>query len=1369
MSARGPTLRHVRIDLTLTDIDGGDVDVAVLADDTAPVEAVAYALQTEPAAVGMPLVGALWGRPTGGLRTARATLDVVGGLDAGKSVPVPRGTCTVGRDPGCHLTLNDPGVSRIHATLTVTESGAVLHDLGSTNGISLDGVAADPGGQVLRAGEVVRVADTFLGLAELDGAPAAVRPGLPGRVLVNRRPRPQSTAGKPAIQLPTLPDESRYHSTQWLAVLLPALAGVGLAFALGSAQFLLFALLSPLALLASAGGDRLHRRRDGRRSMREYRRDLLVAQGLLIAGLRDEAIARRNGQPDPAALERIARTPLERLWERGRKDADLLCVRVGLASLPADLRSVHKGHEASAGEVHAVPLIVDLCAGPLGIAGTRRAGLDLARWLFAQLVVQTSPADVEVALLLSDGAATSWAWLRWVPHLRGRVATTAGERERLCADISDMIASRAGSGAAPPNRLILLVDRVGELGELPLLAGVLETGPAVGVTAVCVDDRETGLPAGCRAVAVLGGDTGARLLLREGSSARTSVPDQVDANWADRVARSVAAFVDAATDPGSALPEQCRLTQLISDRGMDGTEVLNRWRRSNARADTVLGIGVDGPVVVDLERDGPHALVAGTTGAGKSELLQTLVLGLALAHPPNEINFVLVDYKGGAGFADCERLPHSCGVVTDLDDGLTRRALTSLRAELRRRERLFADLGVGDLAAYRERAPAEPLARLVIVIDEFATLAADLPTFVDGVVAVAQRGRSLGIHLVLATQRPAGVVSKDIRANTALRIALRVTDPADSLDVLDSPDAAAIDRRFAGRALVRLGSAIVATQVARVAGPIQPTAKDGVTVAPLGPWRSLPPPNAPSDAPSELELLVNAVVDAAAGGGYQPVRRPWLPPLPEFVIADSLRWTGGNARRSAVSLGLVDLPDEQRRAPFEIDLTAGQSVLLTGGPRSGRTTGLFSLALAAACKLAPQELELYGIDRAGGALATLEQLPHTGSVASVVDDLSAVDVLLQRLCSDIARHRSRPTSDHGVRLLLVDGWEQFVDDATEYDGGQPVERMLALLRDGPSAGVTVAVSGGRATLAPRVAGHFAVRVLLPLSDPGDWALAGLAQPDLRSEPRPGRAVRLPDGAEVQLAVPGPAATPEGHLEAVRHCADLWRDAPRGNPMRVRSLPARVSLNDLGTAPGRWTLGVGGGCGDVIRVDLFAGSARILVAGAPRSGRSTVLQSLVTQAHRATVKVLVAAPARSPLRAMATEFGIDVLTPGDRSIAANPPDERTLLVVDDSEAFADTPSGDRLAEWARTDRPDLAVVVAGRSADLAVTFRGIAADLRRNQCGVLLQPTSVDGDLLGVRLPRTRHAAPPGRAMLVGDPAWGAQFAAGPLAIQLALP
>ncbi len=299
--------------------------------------------------------------------------------------------------------------------------------------------------------------------------------------------------------------------------------------------------------------------------------------------------------------------------------------------------------------------------------------------------------------------------------------------------------------------------------------------------------------------------------------------------------------------------------------------------------------------------DGPHGLVAGTTGSGKSELLRTFVASLALSADPDHLVFVLIDYKGGSAFDVCADLPHTVGLVTDLDERLAGRALTCLEAELRYREERLRLVGASDLTDYWATGQPVPLPRLLVVIDEFAALYAEIPEFMTALLDIAQRGRSLGVHLLLATQRPAGVVSEGIKANTNIRIALRVHDQADSTDVLGAPDAARLGRHTPGRAFLRLGPADrVSFQTALVTDHAPGIDNAEIQVSRF----TLTEPSSASTRPSrhgptDLERLVDAATAAAAG--CAPPRRPWPQPLPERIT------------RRQLDRGCFALADEPRR------------------------------------------------------------------------------------------------------------------------------------------------------------------------------------------------------------------------------------------------------------------------------------------------------------------------------------------------------------------------------------------------------------------------------------------------------------------------
>jgi S-DNA-T family DNA segregation ATPase FtsK/SpoIIIE len=368
-------------------------------------------------------------------------------------------------------------------------------------------------------------------------------------------------------------------------------------------------------------------------------------------------------------------------------------------------------------------------------------------------------------------------------------------------------------------------------------------------------------------------------------------------------------------------------------------------------------------------------------------------------------------------------------------------------------------------------------------------------------------------------------------------------------------------------------------------------------------------------------------------------------------------------------------------------------------------------------------------------------------------------------------------------LLLLDGWEQFLAAAERQDAHEPVETLLALLRAGPSTGLTVVLAGDRGTFAPRLAAAVRTKLVLPLTDPADYALAGIAPRAVPGDPAAGRAIRAADGALVQLAHLGAAPTAD---ERRREIESIARRRPRRpdhpGPIRVRALPAAVALDSLPPVPGPdrsrsgaiVILGVGGDDAAPLVVDLCAGRARLLVAGPPGSGRSTLLLGLLGQLVRQGRRVTVGAAEHAPLAAAARAAGIPLLTPDDEPPGAARPaaepstDPPEVLLIDDCEQFRDRPVEQLFTGWAGAPHRPV-VVAAGSSDELAVAFRGIAVQVRRARCGVLLRPGPGDGDLLGLPRLGRRAGGPAGRGVLLGDPAWGPQFARGPVPIQVALP
>jgi S-DNA-T family DNA segregation ATPase FtsK/SpoIIIE len=929
-----------------------------------------------------------------------------------------------------------------------------------------------------------------------------------------------------------------------------------------------------------------------------------------------------------------------------------------------------------------VPVVLDLGTAGLHLRGPRGPVLGVARALLCQLAALHRPGRLGITVLADPAALPVWAWTRWLPH--------GG-------------ADPAGAGHRAGARQLVLVDGALDGSRRAWLVRARATG-------AMVVELGTGAPAGVPELEVVG-DTGARgRLTLLGRAPQLLDLDLLDAEVAARWAADLAPLTVPA-GPGG-IPDRVRWRDLVPDRPPG-------WSRSRTRLTALLGVGAAGPVEVDLCRAGPHALVAGTTGSGKSELLRTLVLGLAHAHPPDRCSFLLVDYKGGAAFGQAADLPHTVGVLTDLDGAATARALRSLGAELTRRERLLAEHGARELA---ELPDAVLLPRLVIVVDEFATLGDELPGFVPGLVGIAQRGRSLGIHLVLATQRPSGSVSPEIRANCTLRLCLRTTDEAGSRDVLGVPDAAWLPVDRPGRALLRVGADVpVPVQVARVGTP----ASGGGSAVLVRRWSwpdAAPPPSAPSaDGTTDLAVEVDRLRTLARCSGTPSPPRPWLPPLP-----DRLAPGAGSPGHPATALvwGLLDRPAAQRQEQLRIDLATGGGWLVLGGPGSGRTTALRTLLAAATGQLGPQELHVHVVDHAGGELARCAAgLPHTGTVVPRGDG-HRLRRLLERLQDEVDRRR-REAGPHPVLLLLVDGLDAVAEAAEEVLPGAGAGVLLRVLREGAAVGLTAALTADRVLPGSRLSGVAGHRVVLPLPDRADYPLAGVPVALVPGHRPPGRGLLGPDGSEVQLALPGPLPAPgrvavPGRVEVVELPADPPDPGPwTGGP-------------SSGSGPGVVALGPGGDDGAPVPVDLRR-CGGLLVAGPPGSGRSSTLAALATRWASTGTAVLRVGPA----------------TPAEEVTAWAAEGRRAIPGVVLADDLGRSPDAllDVLAALTGPGGPALLVATAS-PADVAAAFRGPAPALRRTRTALLLQPARGDAELLGLRVPRDPLPPRPGSGWLV---------------------
>lgn len=1049
-------------------------------------------------------------------RSSMLALRVIGGPDAGLVVDLPVGSKTIGRSADCDLVLTDADVSRRHVRVTTSHDMVLVEKLQPTNQTTIDDVPVRAPGTPLRIGQIMRLGDSFLTLAGPDEPPVH-RDSCDGRILLTARGRRTMPNAPESFELPAPPEAPTRLTGAAAPVAIAIASGAAVALVVRSTQLLIISIAMPVAALGASFGEYLRRRRIARRRAQSYRDDLDKVESAIGSALQVEAASLRQRFPDVVSLQRIATARTSRLWERLPEDLDLLSVRVGTGDRHSQLNITCDGKHVSR-VTRSVPVVVDLRAGPIEVTGPRTQVVKLATFLICQLAVLCSPADIEVLGVFTPATARRWLWLRWLPQLRRPPATSMTDQEQVAAHLVDVIGRRREHGSEAPRHrwLVLLVDVPG--GDLhPGIGRALASAdPGIRMTAIVVAAPRGGVH--CPAAVDLRSETASRAIVRTSDGTTDAVADLMRTSTADLVARALAPLADGVvgTDSGGGFGRPLlSLLGLATDPS--AADIAQRWEASDGQPSTTIGVADAGPVEIDLARDGPHGLIAGTTGSGKSECLQAIVAGLAASHAPDQVAFVLVDYKGGAAFSSCARLPHVAALVTDLDPLLTQRALRAFECELRRREMLFAQHGVAELDQYRRLAQPSPVPRLVIVVDEFAALAHDAPDLLRGLVGVAQRGRSLGVHLLLATQRPAGVVSADIRANASLRIALRVTDPSESLDVVGIDTAADIDPGLPGRAILNRAGVCAQVQMARVSGrSTRPAAPSAVR---LGPWRVIPaePRRAGVDntQPDDLSVLVDAVVSAGQLTARPRAEPPWLPPLPTVLSTAALPQP---ERIDLLHIGLVDLPTERSQPPASVDLARGGTTVISGSARSGRTTAVRAIAIRAATQLAPDQLRIVAI---GDELSELADLPHCSSVLDVAD-FAATATFLELLKAELPDRRRTAST---YLLLVLDGWEQFTSASDDADLGRSVDTVLHIAREAHSTRCTVVIAGDRSALSPRLASTAQSVYVLRLSDRADYGLVGIPRSAVPVQMAPGRALLAPDGHQVQLALPADAAQP----------------------------------------------------------------------------------------------------------------------------------------------------------------------------------------------------------------------------------------------------
>ncbi|MGW0859955.1 type VII secretion protein EccCa [Streptomyces sp. NPDC002690] len=1119
-------------------------------------------------------------------------------------------------------------------------------------------------------------------------------------------PQGELSLQEPPVLAETVPDNSAVWTYMPMAMMSVSMMLIFLRPGGSNGVFVYLSLgLMVLASAAMIIGQFMRRTSERKQRLRGERRDYLRYLGQIRKQTRravmEQQLALAWRHPEPAALSSLVRTT--RLWERRGKDEDFGEVRIALgdqqlavkltplATKPVEdldplsahaLRRFIRAYSTVPGQPVAVYLRSWAKVLMRGDAAVRRS---VVRAMIAQLAVFHAPEELWIVVCAADEHRSDWEWVKWLPHNQHPQEEDGAGPTRMVAstfnDLEELLGAEFGErpaydpegvpGREEPYTVVVLdgvsvpsghrLDGQGFRNAVVVdLADTLQWRPGRSTLRLDVRSDRIGLVRTDRT--------------RKEQTTSLGRPDALGPVAAESLARTIAPFrMRLAVSAAEPLAADTELTTLLGITDLHRHEPAALWQRASgsSRLRVPIAVGSDGlPVELDIKESaeggmGPHGMLIGATGSGKSELLRTLVLGLALSNSSETLNFVLVDFKGGATFLGLDELPHTSAVITNLSDevALVARMQDALHGELIRRQELLRAAGNYSSALEYEKArasgvPLAPLPSLFVVVDEFSELLSAHREFMELFVMIGRLGRSLGVHLLLASQRLDEGRMHQLESHLSYRIGLRTFSAMESRGVLGVPDAYQLPSQPGSgylksgvEALTRFRAAYVSGEYRRRGGAVAQARVASQVV----PWtsgyvvpRAVAPPAVTEPAEEEQnsgDSLLSVALDRLrdAGPGAHQV---WLPPLGLAPRLDELlpglapdaergltaaRWPGTGRLR--VPVGLVDKPFEQRRDPLVVDLSGAEGhVGIAGGSQSGKSTLLRSLIASLALNHTPREVQFYCLDFGGGTLAGLSGLPHMGGVASRLDSerisrtVAEVTAVLNRReqffldhnIDSMATYRRRRAAGefadetHGDVFLVVDGWATLRQDFDSH-----VATFNRVAAGGLNYGIHLIITASRwMEMATPIRDQIATRLELKLGDHMDSVV------DVRRAalvPRvPGRGLTVEGKLHFLSALPridgGGSADDltEGVTDLVERVAAAWTGAPAP---AVRMLPHRLPAAELPAAEGvaglRMPLGLDEETLSPVWHD-FSRTPHLMAVGDTESGKTNLLK-LVTSA------------------------------------------------------------------------------------------------------------------------------------------------------------
>lgn len=994
-----------------------------------------------------------------------------------------------------------------------------------------------------------------------------------------------------------------------------------------------------------------------------------------------------------------------RIYEKTPLHFDFLAYRLGLGKVPTSYELKY-GQEERSGKKDALeeegyalfqahqkidnlPIVASLNRGPVGYVGPRPIVLEQLQLLVAQLAVFHSYHDLTIIPIIPEEEKESWDWMRWLPHatlqdmnVRSFVYNQR-TRDQVLNSLNQILKLRKAQKEEAkandtkifhPHYVVLITDETLILDHV-IMEFFREDPTELGCSIIYVADVLSSLSENIQTVISIKDRNQGQLLLQEGVLRELDFqldhfPEGYDK---EAISRGLAPLKHI-QQLKSSIPDSVTFLEMYQAETFNDLKVLSRWESHAPYQSLAVPIGLRGKddlVYLNLHEKahGPHGLIAGTTGSGKSETIQSYILSLAVNFHPHDVAFLLIDYKGGGMANLFKDLPHLLGTITNLDGAQSMRALASINAEIHRRERLFGQYGVNHINQYQKKfklgEATEPLPHLFLISDEFAELKVNQPDFIKELVSIARVGRSLGVHLILATQKPSGVVDDQIWSNSRFKLALKVADRGDSMEMLRTADAAEITQT--GRAYLQVGNNEVYElfQTAWSGADYQPE-KDQLGIEDhtiylineLGQYEVLNQDLSGLDmaeeikeVPTELDVIVQEINHLHQQEGIAAVAQPWLPPLKERITLDELEkvvpieaWQKRTA--PSVLIGVADIPQAQKQEAVAIDLSKDGNILLYGSPGTGKTTFLQTAAMDLARKQSPENLTMYLLDFGTNGLAPLSQLPHVAD-SLLLDQTEKIQKFIRIINRELDR-RKKLLSEHGVgtialyrevtgkqeptMVILMDSYESMKDEPYETD---LFKLFMRISREGLSIGVHLIITASRQNnLRAQLYSNFKHQLTLPQNDISEIrGIVGATPLAATMEDIKGRALMKRDEVDVvQFALP---VAGDNDIQIINNLRDqvqslkeMWTGrTPAGIPMVPDELTeaAFYGREDVATLLDEGKVPLGLDLETVEPVTWDPDLSNLLYLTSKESQMTNLLKQLIQYGQKHQEKLVVFAP------------------------------------------------------------------------------------------------------------------------------------------------